>query len=685
MKNLFLSIFLIFFGFLIHAQSFNYQTIVRNSTGSPMVNVNVYLRVSVLETATSGVLYREIHKPTTDLYGWLSLSVGTGIPVTGTFSTLDFSVKKYLLVECSTDGGNTFGEIGVSELSGSIVGPKGDKGAKGDKGDKGDAGVPGAPGVAGPKGDTGDTGSNGSPGATGPKGDKGDKGDAGSGVKIIGSLATSANLPNPYSGAIGDMYITQNDGNGHVWTGTVWTNVGQIKGPKGDNGDQGVQGIAGPKGDTGLTGAKGDKGDNGATGIAGPKGDKGDTGLEGDKGDKGDTGLTGPKGDTGLTGATGPKGDKGDKGDPGSSAADAWLLNGNSGSLAPSFLGTTDDKDLVFKRNNESRFVIANNSSNFFDKVWIKQGIETPGTIKIGSDDPLAQAGKIRYNATSNDFEGYNGTIWKSFTSIGTGFSLPYSADYGGTTNPAFRINVQNNNTGIEVNNIALAGATRPAIRATSGGLSVVEIESTNLSSSGIGLSVQNNQATAAGINTSIGVVSENAVALSISGINDALVVNGSSKSSKAAVSFLNLGQGDGVKVEQINSTSTENAMHITSSSKGSALKVEVNKVTGQQTPNPASALEIGNGFIKVDQTAPFRSVFKHVTSAATVNGNASTVFYPGASASDIVFVQKSLPYIGTGVLVWWDPNILVWKIATENISNMPVGVTFNVMVIKTE
>jgi hypothetical protein len=437
----------------------------------------------------------------------------------------------------------------------------------------------------------------------------------------------------------------------------------------------GQTGAKGDQGATGATGAKGDKGDQGIAGLKGDKGDQGVAGINGSKGDKGD------KGDPGLLGPIGPKGDKGDPG----VAADAWLLNGNGGTTVSNFLGTTDNRDLVFKTNNFPRFVLSEGLATFLEKVWVKNGYETPGTIKIGNDDPIAQAGKIRYNPSINDFEGFNGSIWKSFTATGSGFSLPFNANYGGATNPAFRINVQSNTTGIEVNNIALSGATEPAFRATSGGLSVVEIESTSLSKNSIGMLIQNNQPTAAGINTSIGVVSDSAVALSVSGLNNALVVNGSSSGSQAAVIVQNLGQGQGVKVEQINSTSTQNAMHITSSSKGSALKVEVNKTLGQQTPNAASALEIGNGFIKVDQSAPFRSVFKHVTNAFNVNGNATSVLYQGALPTDILFVQKSLPYIGTGVLVWWDPSLLVWKIATENITNMPVGVTFHVLVIKTQ
>lgn len=44
------------------------------------------------------------------------------------------------------------------------------------------------------------------------------------------------------------------------------------------------------------------------------------------------------------------------------------------------------------------------------------QRLEVNGKIKIADDANTPVAGNIRYNATTNDFEGYNGTVWKSFT-----------------------------------------------------------------------------------------------------------------------------------------------------------------------------------------------------------------------------------------------------------------------------
>ncbi len=102
--------------------------------------------------------------------------------------------------------------------------------------------------------------------------------------------------------------------------------------------------------------------------------------------------------------------------------------------------------------------------------------------------------------------------------------------------------------------------------------------------------------------------------------------------------------------------------------------------------PRENNAIEISNGFVKVDQDATYRYVFRHETNASNINGNATLLIYPGAHPSDIIFVQKSLPYTGSPVLVWYDSVIGSWKISNEMVNiNMPVGVTFNVMVIKTQ
>lgn len=127
------------------------------------------------------------------------------------------------------------------------------------KGDRGDQGI------QGPQGDVGPQGATGAQGAKGDKGDKGDQGDTGpqgAGVKIVGAVNTSADLPQ--TGALGDTYVAKDTLHGWTWTGAAFTDVGPIQGPKGDRGVEGIQGI---QGNVGPNGAKGDKGDPGTRWI----------------------------------------------------------------------------------------------------------------------------------------------------------------------------------------------------------------------------------------------------------------------------------------------------------------------------------------------------------------------------------------------------------------------------------
>lgn len=52
-------------------------------------------------------------------------------------------------------------------------------------------------------------------------------------IKIVGSVATAADLPDPYTGDEGDSYITNDDGHIHVWDGAAWVDAGEIRGPPG--------------------------------------------------------------------------------------------------------------------------------------------------------------------------------------------------------------------------------------------------------------------------------------------------------------------------------------------------------------------------------------------------------------------------------------------------------------------
>ena len=186
----------------------------------------------------------------------------------------------------------------------------------------------GPPGPEGPQGSVGPPGPEGPEGPAGPAGPQGLRGDPGSGVVIVGSVPTAADLPSPYTGDVGDMIITEDFGLGYVYNDQGnFILVGEIRGPEGPEGQTGPEGPAGPIGPQGIQGNTGSQGSVGPAGPVGPEGPQGDEGPQGATGAQGPTGSTGPQGNDGPqgvqgpVGATGPQGDEGPAGPTGATGA----------------------------------------------------------------------------------------------------------------------------------------------------------------------------------------------------------------------------------------------------------------------------------------------------------------------------------------------------------------------------
>jgi hypothetical protein len=150
-----------------------------------------------------------------------SITLLGSVATQGNLPSTDNSVNDAYLVEAL---GELFVWDGSSWNSvGQIVGPTGPQG------------------IVGPQGATGPTG------ATGPQG-----------VNIVmrASVATVSALPSS-GNAVNDGRIVDEDGNLYIWTGTEWSDAGQIVGPQGEQGLTGATGAQGATGPTGATGASG--------------------------------------------------------------------------------------------------------------------------------------------------------------------------------------------------------------------------------------------------------------------------------------------------------------------------------------------------------------------------------------------------------------------------------------------
>lgn len=276
----------------------SYQAVVRDASNVLVTNQSVGIQISILQgSATGTAVYVETSTSSTNSNGLVSIEIGAGTVVSGTFATIDWSAGPYfIMTETDPTGGTTYTITGTSQLmsvpyalyaktSGSSTpGPEGSQGIQGVSGADGIDGSDGPAGTDGVDGATGPAGNDGADGATGLQGEQGIQGIAGT------------------DGATG---------------------LQGIQGIAGNDGAVGPQGIAGNNGADGTDGAQG------IQGIAGDNGTNGADGATGAKGDIGNIGDMGIAGNNGTDGATGIQGVPGVDGADGQNALDDWTLTGS--------------------------------------------------------------------------------------------------------------------------------------------------------------------------------------------------------------------------------------------------------------------------------------------------------------------------------------------------------------------
>ena len=121
MKNLFTIIGALLFSILVYGQApekLSYQSVIRNSAGTLVINSNVGIQISILQTTSSGtVVYAETHTETTNTNGLATIEIGGGTPVTGTFTAIDWSNGPYFIkTETDPAGGTNYTIAGTSEM-----------------------------------------------------------------------------------------------------------------------------------------------------------------------------------------------------------------------------------------------------------------------------------------------------------------------------------------------------------------------------------------------------------------------------------------------------------------------------------------------------------------------------------------------------------------------------------------
>lgn len=121
MKKILLTVGIMLGSFLAYAQvpeKMSYQAIMRNGSGQILSNQAIAVRVSVLQGSPAGAaVYSERLTGNTNVNGLVTLEIGAGTVLTGTFNTINWSTGNYYLkTETDPAGGTNYTIAGTSQL-----------------------------------------------------------------------------------------------------------------------------------------------------------------------------------------------------------------------------------------------------------------------------------------------------------------------------------------------------------------------------------------------------------------------------------------------------------------------------------------------------------------------------------------------------------------------------------------
>lgn len=123
MKKSFTLFTLAILSFSILAQSpekISYQFVVRDAGGKLVTNEGIGVKISILQGSETGtVVYQEIFNPNpeSNANGLVSVEIGTGLVISGDFSTINWGAGPYYLkTETDPTGGTDYTVVGTSQL-----------------------------------------------------------------------------------------------------------------------------------------------------------------------------------------------------------------------------------------------------------------------------------------------------------------------------------------------------------------------------------------------------------------------------------------------------------------------------------------------------------------------------------------------------------------------------------------
>ncbi len=121
MKRISIFLFAILMAYSLFAQSpekMSYQAVVRDINGNLITDATINMQISILQGSASGTaVYVETQSVLTNKNGLLSIEIGMGDVLSGTFSAINWAEGPYFLkTETDPEGGTNYTITGISQL-----------------------------------------------------------------------------------------------------------------------------------------------------------------------------------------------------------------------------------------------------------------------------------------------------------------------------------------------------------------------------------------------------------------------------------------------------------------------------------------------------------------------------------------------------------------------------------------
>jgi len=213
-------------------QKMSYQAVIRNTSGALVSSASVGMKISILQgTASGNVAYSETQIASTNANGLVSLEIGSGTVVSGTFAGINWAIGPYFIkTETDPAGGTNYSITGTNQLmsvpyalfsASGTPGPAGPQGIAGTNGINGINGINGTNGSTGATGPAGPTGAQGIQGLTGATGPQGPAGATGITITSVSSAGDTLYLSN------GQIFVAAGNtgGTGALVLPTITTNA----------------------------------------------------------------------------------------------------------------------------------------------------------------------------------------------------------------------------------------------------------------------------------------------------------------------------------------------------------------------------------------------------------------------------------------------------------------------------